>query len=168
MNLISKYYGIRFPVFGFFTLPHDVKIKVDSIEIQRQEFGTWNSVDKFIEGKSLLERYIAAKEEDFGFEVTCLNISQLINKKVKWCIDSNFKIYNLSKKQTFKARNVKVRKCKNNVIWVDTVSYPFKIKKGLTDPKEIINQHVTIVYIDKVWVLYRFTSFKELVESVTL
>lgn len=168
MSQISKYAGICFPVFGFLTTPYDVRIKLDSIEVQKQEFGKWSSIDRFIEGKSLLERYILTKDENFGFDVTCLNLTQLISKKVKWCIDSNFKIYNLSNKQTFKARNVRVRKCRQNAIWVDTVSYPFKIKKGLTDPKEIINQYVTIVYIDKVWVLYRFTSFKEQIESVTL
>lgn len=168
MSQISKYYGIQFPVFGFLTVPYDIKIKVNSIEIQRQEFGSWNYIDKYIEDKSLLERYILAKEEDFGFDVTCLNLTQLITKKVKWGIDSQFKIYNLSSKQTFKARNVKVRKCINSVIWVDTVSYPFKLKKGLTDPKEILNQYVTIVYIDNVWVLYKFTSFSEKIESVTL
>lgn len=168
MSLISKYYGIRFPVFGLLNTPYDLKIRLNSIEIQKQEFGSWNYIDRFIEGKSLLERYVLAKDDNFGFDVTCVNLTQLISKKVKWCIDSNFKVYDLSNKQTFKSRNVKVRKCINNAIWVETVSYPFKLKKGLTDPKEILNQYVTIVYIDKVWVLYRFTSFKEEVESVTL
>lgn len=168
MNHVSKYYNIKFPVFGLLSVPFDIRIRLDSIEVQKQEFTNWNTIDRYVENKSLLERYILNKDEDFGFDVTCLNLSQLISKKVKWCIDSNFKIYNLSAKQTFKARNVKVRKCIKNAIWVDTVTYPFKLKKGITDPKEILNQYITIVYIDNVWVLYRFTSFKEEIESVTL
>lgn len=168
MSQISKYANIKFPVFGLFNTPYDLKININSIEIQKQEFGSWSTIDRFVEDKSLLDRYILAKETDFNFDVTCLNLTQLISKKVKWCIDSNFKIYNLSSKQTFKARNVKIRKCIHNCIWVDTVSYPFKLKKGLTDPKEILNQYVTIVYIDSVWVLYKFTSFEEKIESVTL
>jgi hypothetical protein len=168
MSQISKYYGVQFPVFGLLIIPFDIRVKLDSIEVQKQEFCSWNCIDRYIEGKSLLERYILAKEEDFGFDITCTNLSQLISKKVKWGIDSQFKIYNLSAKQTFKARNVKVRKCISNTIWVDSVSYPFKLKKGITDPKEILNQYITIVYIDSVWILYRFTSFKESVESVTL
>lgn len=168
MSHISKFKGIKFPVFGFFKMPFDLKIRLDSIEVQKQEFGSWSTIDKYIEGKSLLERYLVSKDETFGFDVTCLNLTQLISKKIVWCIDSDFKIYNLSVKQTFKARNVKVRKCRHNVIWVDTVSYPFKLKKGITDYKEILNQYITIVYIDNVWVLYKFTSFKENIESVTL
>lgn len=168
MIQISKYYGITFPVFGLFCTPFDLKIRLDSIEVQKQEFGNWHYIDKYIEGKSLLDRYILAKDETFGFDVTCLNLPQLISKKVKWCIDANFKVYNLSQKQTFKARNVKIRKCVRNSIWVDSVSYPFNLKKGLTDHKEILNQYVTIVYIDNVWVLHKFTSFKQDIESVTL
>jgi hypothetical protein len=168
MSQVSKYYGIKFPVFGLFSVPFDLKIKLDSIEIQKQEFCDWYCIDRYVENKSLLERYILTKDDNFVFDVTCTNLSQLISKKVKWAIDSNFKIYNLSAKQTFKARNVKVRKCIKNIIWVDSVSYPFKLKKGITDPKEILNQYITIVYIDTVWILYRFSSFKEQIESVTL
>lgn len=168
MRLVSKYSNIQFPVFGLLKVPFDTRIKLDSIELQKQEFEPYYCIDRYIENRSILQRYIQAKDENFMFDVTCLNLSQLISKKVTWCIDAQFKIFNLSTKQTFKARNVKIRKCIKNSIWVDTVSYPFKIKKGLTDPKEILNQYVTIVYIDNMWVLYRFTSFKEPVQSVTL
>jgi hypothetical protein len=168
MSQVSKYKGIEFPVFGLFITPFDIRIRLDTIDIQKQEFCEWNCIDRYVEGKSLLERYILAKQDDFYFDVTCLNLTQLISKKVKWCIDSNFKIYDLTSKQTFKARNVKIRKCVKNSIWVDTVSYPFNLKKGLTDYKEILNQYVTIVYIDNVWVLHKFTSFKEDIKSVTL
>jgi hypothetical protein len=168
MSQVSKYYGIKFPVFGLLSVPFDTKIKLDSIEIQKQEFEDWYFIDRYLENKSLLERYVLAKDQNFGFDVTCVNLTQLISKKVKWGIDSNFRIYNLSAKQTFKARNVRVRKCINNTIWVDSVSYPFKLKKGITDQKEILNQYITIVYIDNMWVLYKFTSFKEKIESVTL
>jgi hypothetical protein len=168
MKSVSKFYGIQFPVFGLVKVPFDVRISLDSISVQKQEFGPTYKIDHYIEGKSLTERYIAAKHEDFGFDFTCLNMSQLISKKVSWGIDAQFKVYNLSAKQTFKARNVRIRRCVKNTIWVDTVSYPFKIKKGLTDSKEILNQYVTIVYIDNMWILHRFTSFKEPIDSVTL
>jgi hypothetical protein len=168
MSLRSKFYGITFPAFGLLEVPFDWRVKVDTIEVQKQEFTKWHYIDKFDKNKTTLQRYLDVKDENYSFDVTCLNMTHLITKKIKWIIDANSKIYNLSNKQKFKARNVKIRKVRQDVIWVDTVSYPFKIKKGMIDSKELLNQYVTIVYIDNVWFLYRFTSFSEPIESILL
>lgn len=164
----SKFYNITFPAFGLLQTPFDYKITLDTIEIQKKEFGGWNSIDRFDRNKTLLERYISVKEEGQIFDVTCLNLSQLVSRPVKWVIDARAKIHNLARKQEFKARNVKVVKIVKNAIWLHSVSYPFILPNNIVDPKEILNQHATIVYIDSVWVLYRFTSFPEQVEMLKL
>jgi hypothetical protein len=162
----SKFYGISYPIFGLKELPENCIVSGSSIHIQKRK--NWYCVDKVKPGEDLLSRYIAVKSPDFSFDATCLNISHLISRKIKWGIDSKFIVYDLSKRQKFLARNVKIVKYSEDVIWVDTVSYPFKIKKFLIDPSELLNQYTTIVYIDNIWVLHKFTSFKEPVESVML
>jgi hypothetical protein len=164
----SKFYGIKFPAFGLLEVPFDYKITLDTIEVQKKEFGKWHLIDRFDKDKSALERYLKIKEEEFTFDVTCLNVTHLISKRVKWVIDANCRVFNLAKPQTFKARNVPIIKTRQDIFWVATVSYPFKIKKGMIDPKELLNQHITIVYIDYVWHLYRFSSFKNKIESISL
>ncbi len=168
MHLKSKFYGIKFPAFGLLEPPFNYRVNTETIEVQKKEFGKYFFVDRFDQDKNILQRYLQVKEEDYSFDVTCLNMSQLITKEVKWIIDANFKIYNLSKKQEFKARNVKIRKIRRNVFWVHTVSYPFKIRRGMIDLKELLDQWVTIVYIDNMWHLYKFTPFKSDIESIKL
>jgi hypothetical protein len=162
----SKFYGIRYPLFGLKQLPDSYLVSGSSIYLQKSS--AWYCIDKVTPNKDLLNRYLSVKSPDFSFDATCLNISQLISKRLKWGIDSNFKIYDLSKKQKFLARNVKILKHSENVIWVDTVSYPFKVKSFLISPSELLNQYITIVYVDNIWVLHRFTSFSEPVTEIVL
>ena len=168
MAVRSKFSNISFPAFGLFQAPHDFKITVNTIEIQKKEFGAWNAIDRYDKHKTLLERYISVKEEGQIFDVTCLNLSQLVSKPVKWVIDAKARIHDLSKKQEFKARNVKVIKVVKNAIWLHSISYPFILRKNILDSKEILNQSATVVYIDNVWIIYKFTSFPETVEMLKL
>jgi len=168
MKARSKFYGIHYPLFGLREVPYNYSIGLDSITIQKQEDKKIYVVDTFKKGVPLLARYVAVKEDDFSFDFTCLSTSQVITKKVKWGIDSKANIYNLSKKQTFKARNVPIIAVKGNLIWVATVSYPFKIQNNLIDNKELLDQFLTIVYVDEVWQPFKFTSFSEQIEEITL
>jgi hypothetical protein len=169
MTQRSKFYTISFPAFGLLDVPVDYKITTSTIEIQKKDFGKWYIIDRFDKDKTLLERYLAAKEEEESiFDVTCLNLSQLISKRIKWVIDAKARTHNLSTKQTFKARNVKVIKVVNNAIWLDTVSYPFIVSKRILDTREILSQYATIVYIDNVWILHKFTSFHEPVQMLKI
>lgn len=168
MRSQSKYFGITFPFIGLKSVPYDFSIRTDSISIKLTTSSNWVQIDKFTEGRSLISRYLEGKSEDFLYDATCLNISQLISKRIKWGIDSKAKIFNLSERQEFKARSVPVLKVKEDLIWVDTVSYPFKIKKSLLDPNLILEQYTTIVLIDNNWVLYRFTPFKQDIKVIRL
>lgn len=168
MRSQSKYFGITFPLIGLKSVPYDFSIRTDSISIKLTTSSNWIQIDKFSEGRSLISRYLESKSEDFLYDATCLNISQLISKRIKWGIDSKAKIFDLSERQEFKARSVPVIKVKEDLIWVDTVSYPFKIKKSLLDPSLILEQYATIVLIDSNWVLYRFTPFKQDIKVIRL
>jgi hypothetical protein len=168
MQAHSKYYGISFPVFALKKKPYDFVIRLDSIAVQMQEDADWHTIDKYTDKTPLLNRYVEVKDEFFFFDYTCTNLTQLISKKIEWAIDARAKIYDLRLKQTFKARTVSVVKTRGNLIWVDTVSYPFKLSKNILDPSIIREQYATIVYIDQVWYLYKFSSFKEPTKELTL
>lgn len=164
----SKFYNITFPLIGLEHSPFDYYIRTDSIGIKLSEQSDWLVLDKITKGQSLISRYIANKPDKFLSDATCLNLTHLISKRICWAIDSEAKVHNLSYPEKFKARSVQVVRTKEDLIWVDTVSYPFKLKKMLIDPEIILEQYATIVYIDNEWVLYKFTSFKQELKEITL
>jgi hypothetical protein len=168
MKAQSKFYGITFPVFALKKKPYDFSIRLDSISVQLVEDGDWHVIDQYKEKTSLLKRYVSVKDEFFFFNYTCTNLTQLISKNIEWAIDSKAKIFDLRQKQKFKARTVRIRKIKGNLIWVNTVSYPFKLSKNIIDPSTLLEQYITIVYIDEVWHLYRFSSFNESVHELVI
>jgi hypothetical protein len=168
MKARSKFYNIEFPIFGLKKKPYDFSIRLNSISIKKTENDEWHIVDEYKEKTSLLKRYVSVKDDFFFFDFTCTNLTQIISKNIEWGIDANAKIYDLRHKQKFKARTVQVVKVRDNLIWVNTVSYPFKLSKNILDPKTILEQYVTIVYIDEVWHLYRFSTFNEPVHELTL
>lgn len=168
MKARSKFYGIKFPFFGLKYKPYDYSIRLDTISIKKTEADDWHLIDKFKENASLVHRYVAAKDEFFVFDYTCINITQLLVRNIEWGIDSSAKIFDLRQKQNFKARNVPITKVRNNLIWVDTVSYPFKLNKNIVDQQELLQQYITIVYVDNCWHLYKFSPFKEDVSEMKL
>jgi hypothetical protein len=168
MKARSKFYGIKFPLFGLKNKPYDYSVRLDSISIKKDEEDDWHIIDKFKENASLIHRYVSVKDEFFVFDFTCLNTTQLLTKNIKWGIDASAKIYDLSNKQKFKARTVQVTRVKNNLIWLDTISYPFKLSKNVLDHSEIMNQYITVVYIDECWHLYRFSSFNDSISEIKI
>jgi hypothetical protein len=168
MKARSKFYNIEFPVFGLKHKPYDFSIRLNSISVKRTENDEWHVIDEYKEKTSLLKRYVSVKDEFFFFDYTCTNLTQLISKNIEWGIDANAKIHDLRQRQKFKARTVQVVKVRDNLIWVNTVSYPFKLSKNILDNNTILEQYITIVYIDEVWHLYRFSSFNEPVHELIL
>lgn len=168
MRAKSKFYGIHFPFFGLKAKPYSFSFTSNSILVQPKEFGPKLLLDVYSDSKSLTARYIHNKDDSFNFDYTCLNMNHLILAKLKWGIDSKARVYNLSQKQTFLARNVKIVRVKGNLLWVSTVSYPFTIKSSLVDTKLLLEQYVTIINIDQNWYLYKFTSFHEKITKVEL
>lgn len=168
MKARSKFYAIEFPLFALKKKPYDYSIRLNSISVQLTESGDWHKIDEYKDKTSLLKRYVSVKDEFFFFDYTCTNLTQLISKKIEWAIDANGKIYDLRQKQKFKARTVQVVKVRDNLIWVSTVSYPFKLSKNIVDTNTLLEQYIHIVYIDEIWHLYRFSSFNEPVHELIL
>ena len=148
-------------------MPYSYSVRLNTIQVQKTEQDAPSTIDVFDASVPLLNRYVSVKEDDFSFDYTCMTVSQLVTKKIEWGIDSTARAFDFRKKQTFKARNVRIRRLKGNLIWVDTVTYPYKIRKN-TISQELLDQYVTIVYVDNVWYLYKFTSFPEKVEELQL
>jgi hypothetical protein len=168
MKRRSKFYGITFPLFGLKVVPYSYKFTLDSISIQKLEDSKESIIDKYDASKSLAVRYAINKDDFFMFDYTCTKLSHVLNKKIKWGIDSNCKIYDLSIKQKFLARNVPIVRIKGNLIWLATVSYPFRITKELIQKDNLKHMFATIVYIDEVWVLHKFTNFYEPVTELVI
>lgn len=140
----------------------------DRICIKKTDNSEWETLDKFEPNKPFLARYLMQDTGTFKFDFTCHSITQLISNKIKWGIDSNAKIFDFKKNQEFKARNLKVRRVVNNIIWLNTISYPFEINKRVAVPNDLINQWATVVLIDGNWELYKFYSFQKPTESILL
>ena len=168
MKARSKFYGIKYPLFGLDTYPYDYTIRLNSVTVQKSENSNAFTIDNFQDNVPYIIRYLATKDDDFKFDFTCLNVSHMLTKKVKWGIDSSAKVFSFTKPNTFKARNVPIIRNKGTLIWVDSVSYPFEIPKLLVDASEILSQHLTIVYVDDIWVPYKYTSFSEKVEELVI
>lgn len=159
MKARSKFYGIKFPAFGLETPPFRYLITNNQIKIQREFEGRWDIIDDYNDKESLMSRYLQ-REDNFGFDATILRMEHLLSGNINWVIDANAKVYDLSKKANFLARSVKVKALRGNVIWVDTVSYPFRLQTRVLSPT-ILKQYATIVYIDEVWYIQKFTTLKE-------
>jgi hypothetical protein len=164
----SKFYGIKYPIFCLKTIPDTVTIFNDRICIRKYDSSDWITLDEYVPNKPFLYRYLTQDTGTFTFDYTCHSITQLISNKIDWGIDSSAKIFNLRKKEEFKAVNVKVRKVVKNIIWVDKISYPFELPKNIVIPEDIKNQWVTIVSIDGKWNIHKFYSFYTPIESITL
>lgn len=164
----SKFYGVKYPIFCLKSTPDEVTIFNDRICIKKYESSDWATLDEYKPNKPFLSRYLTQDTGTFTFDYTCHSITQLISNKIDWGIDSSAKIFNLRKKEKFKAINVKVRKVVKNIIWVDRISYPFELPKNIVATEDIKNQWVTLVLIDDIWEIYKFYSFYTPTESILI
>ncbi len=150
----NKFSKISFPFFGLKEKPYDINITFDKIEIKRHKDSHFETVDN----KRYLGDYfnrLVQIDPRVKFDNTCKNIEEILTSKTKWGLDKNAIIHDLTKKETFAARNEKIKKVKDNFIWLEKVSYPFKIN---TDQILFIEDilYARIVYINKEWYLKEF------------
>lgn len=163
----SKFYGIKYPIFCLKRYPEDVIVKLDTLEVLKDENGSYQTIDVYKENKTVLERYLTSNTS-FRFDYTCRNITELARAKPKWGLDFSAKIIDLRKPYVVKARNVKIIRVMENLIWVNSVSYPIELPTTFKYHKDLKDQWVTIMYIDYKWEIYSFTSFEEEVKKLHL
>lgn len=109
-----------------------------------------------------------SEEVRIKYDATALNLEQLINSDIKWGLDKNAQVYDLSNKEKFKFKCTKVMKQKNNLIWVNNISYPFVLPEHLKNIDNIEKLHVFLVYIDLVWHIYKFSMYYSRLEDIRL
>ena len=133
--------------------------KNNEILVRLRENGKLRLVDKITDATanlSFLERLFRL-ENRLEFDYTCRTLTELLYTNPKWGIDSYGKIFNLSRKQRFPARYLKVVKHKDNLVWLEGISYPFKVDS--TIELSFIDWSVltaVVAYIDEEWTLLYF------------
>tara|TARA_A100000164_G_C21940405_1_gene790371 strand:+ start:517 stop:1020 length:504 start_codon:yes stop_codon:yes gene_type:complete len=159
---MSKYKGMEFPFYGLKEKPFDIKFDVSKIEIKINESDyQWRVLDdKSLQGDYFFRQVqmLSKKYTKVHFKYTCRNLREVINSKCKWGVDSTAQIYDLSTKQKFKLICNKIKKIKENLIWVEEISYPFEINTDNINIQE--NYYVTLVNIDKRWYPLEFSFSK--------
>lgn len=168
----SKFYGIQFPFYGLLKKPSEIKFDGDRILVRKTPKGAALVLDdrSFIDSDYLTRVFkIEDKYEDKRcvFDYTCRKMEELIRSEVKWGIDNQAGLYDLSKKETFKYKVTKVERSKDNLFWVKGVSYPFTIPEHLLGV-DMGSISVGLVFIDYVWYLYKFDTLVKYANEIKL
>ena len=153
----NKFSKITFPFFGLLKKPYEINITFDKIQIRRLISSPLETLDdKNLEGDFFARLFQLEKRNDFS--VTCKDIQECLNSKVKWGLDKNAIIHDLSKLETIPAKTVKIKYVKENLIWFYNISYPFKIHTNQDlsfDDKDVI--YGRLLFINNEWYLKEFS-----------
>jgi len=150
----NKFSRISFPFFGLLKVPYEINITFNKIQIRRKRFSQLETIDD----KSLAGDYFARLlqlDKRGDFNVTCKNIQDCLVSKVVWGLDKNAIIHDLTKKNTFPAENRKIRKVRDNLVWLDKIAYPFKVNTDQTLHIDDI-LYGRVIYVNNEWFLKEF------------
>ena len=152
--ITNKFSRISFPFFGLLKVPYQINITFNKIQIRRKRFSQLETIDD----KSLAGDYFARLlqlDKRGDFNVTCKNIQDCLVSKVVWGLDKNAIIHDLTKKNTFPAENRKIRKVRDNLVWLDKIAYPFKVNTDQTLHIDDI-LYGRVIYVNNEWFLKEF------------
>lgn len=152
--ITNKFSRISFPFFGLLKVPYEINITFNKIQIRRKRFSQLETIDD----KSLAGDYFARLlqlDKRGDFNVTCKNIQDCLVSKVVWGLDKNAIIHDLTKKNTFPAENRKIRKVRDNLVWLDKIAYPFKVNTDQTLHIDDI-LYGRVIYVNNEWFLKEF------------
>jgi hypothetical protein len=152
---LLKFADINFPLFALRTAPYEVLYDDETIKIRKRENSHIETVDNRRLGGDYFSRLLQMKQR-VVFDVTCRNTQDCILSKVKWGIDSKAIVHNLTKKHSVPAKSARIKRTKNNLIWVQGISYPFKLHTN----EELDIQERTyarIVKVNNEWLLHSFS-----------
>jgi len=152
---ISKFKDIAFPFFALRHRPYKVLYDLNKIYIVRHE----NSHKETLDDKNLSGDYFARLlqlENRVIFDYTCKNIQELVYLLPKWGVDSKARPFDLTKKEPVSVKVKKVKKVSNNLVWIDSIAYPFRLNtKERLDITE--STYVTLININNEWFIKEFT-----------
>ena len=154
MKLISKYHGINYPFFALKKYPFSIRYTKDRILIKK----TAEDNDHIIDDKSLSGDYLSRLAKlpgSFSFQFTCKGLQELLQCKAKWGIDSTAKCFDLRAREVHKKDTRKVVRVKNNIIFLEKISYPFIINTiEKIDLKDDL--YAEIRFVEGEWYLSKF------------
>ena len=150
----NKFSKVAFPLFGLLDKPYEVNITFDKNQIKRLATSSLETIDdKNLKG-DYFARLLQLKKRN-NFNVTCRNIQDCITAKVRWGVDKNAIIHDLSRLETVKAKTVKIKKVKENLIWFEQIAYPFKINtKEYLFFEDVI--YGRLLFINNEWYIKEF------------
>lgn len=154
-KIISKFDGINFPLFALKNKPYKILYDISKIYVIKYE----NNHKETLDDKSLSGDYFARLlqlESRVSFDYTCRNMQDIIYTLPKWGIDSNAKPFDFTKKEAVSVKVKKVKKVSNNLIWIDSISYPFRL--NTKERLEITDcTYATLVCVNSEWFIREFT-----------
>lgn len=157
----SKFKDIVFPFFGKRDNPYDVVFKKDRILVREGNNIFIGKLADLITTDNQHLDYLARLagiDNRIVFDYTCRNLSELLNSKAYWGIDSVGKVFDLANPQKFKAKVSSIRKFKKGLIWVTGVSYPMIVNSTIDlENVDLKVLKVVLLYIDNEWIIYKFT-----------
>ena len=152
----SKFANINFPLFGLRRKPNNVKYLYDKLYIQKGGSNLWKIADDLsLEGEYLDRLSQLDLSHRLIFEMTALNLQQLLLQRPKWGIDKTGKIFDFKPVQKFDTKSIDIERKKGKLIWLKKISYPFELPEHLQDVeiRKLKELYFRVVYIDKVWYL---------------
>lgn len=152
---ISKFKGICFPLFALKNKPYKVLYDRNKIYAVKH----LESHKETVDDKSLSGDYfyrLIQLENRLKFDYTCKNLQDVIYAEPKWGIDSKAKPHDFSIKEAVDAKIVKIKKVSNNLVWLESISYPFRL--NTKERLELVDEtYAIIVKVNNEWFIKNFS-----------
>ena len=152
---LQNFKKITYPLFGLYSKPYNISFTLEKIYINRNK----DSHKETVDDKSLEGDYFARLlqlEKRVEFDCTCKDLQQLILKRPSWGMDAKATPFDLSTPMYCRGIKRRVVKTIDNLLWLDKISYPFKIptEENLSFDDTI---YATLVSINNEWYIKHFT-----------
>ena len=152
---LQNFKNITYPLFGLYSKPYNISFTLEKIYINRNK----DSHKETVDDKSLQGDYFARLlqlEKRVDFDCTCKDLQQLIFKRPKWGMDSKATPFDLSGTVYCRAIKRKIVKTRDNLIWLQKISYPFTMQTN-EDLSLDDTIFAVLISINNEWFIKEFT-----------
>ena len=153
---LQTFKDIEFPFFGLYKKPENISFTLEKIYVNR----TLSSHKETVDDKTLEGDYFARLlqiNNRLQFDCTCKDLQQLIFERPLWGMDANAVPHDLTERKYHTSIKKSITKIKGNLLWVDKVSYPFKIptNEELEFPEDTL--YATLISVNNEWYIKNIT-----------
>tara|TARA_R110001592_G_scaffold177592_7_gene417913 strand:- start:121 stop:582 length:462 start_codon:yes stop_codon:yes gene_type:complete len=132
---------IAYPIFCLRKKPYNIIYNSYQIKVQRYNNSHLETLDDHSFGGDYFMRLLQM-EQRISFDYTCGNLQDLVLANCRWGVDSRAKIHDLPSYNKIKSEKRKIIRANKNTIWLEKISYPFKIQtkenlKGSVEGKQV-------------------------------